>query len=203
MANTDVDLCSQAFVLLGLSPISSLQANNNKARLALQLYDTVIERLFAEHQWRFAMRKTKLTRLTEVPKTTYLYFYQLPATIQGQPFICYTTADQDARPFKEWQIFEDRLATDALDVWIDHKVTPEIPKWPPYFTQLAVYALAAHFAQPATDDASKTDMWMRIAFGGPSEDGKGGYGRTARALDSMGQPPALVQRDDPFIDVRG
>lgn len=202
MATDDVDLCSQAFTLLGLGRITSMTAENNKSRIANQLYSTVINGLLASYPWRFATQKVELTRLLQTPETGYTYFFQLPPTIVGQPFVVYNSDDVGARPFKDWQIFEDMIATDATELWVDFRTLPLVSKFPGYFTQLAVYALAANFAMPATRDKSKMDAYMELAFGTPQEDGKGGYFRLARNADAFGQPPQ-EQRDNPFIDVRG
>ena len=73
---------------------------------------------------------------------------------------------------------------------------------PVYFVQLLKYMMAWHLSYPITDQDSKAQYWQSVAVGAPSENGRGGYMRTAIQMDGQGQPTNYID-DFALIAVRG
>ena len=200
-ANSKFDLCSQATALLGLGPVQSF-SDGDKGAVAGRLYDTVVLSLIESYPWNFAkVYSASLTRLATTPESQWTYLYALPTNLDGIVWALYDDDAIDAAPFKLWERVGANIATNATEVWIRHAAIPEVAKMPKYFHQLAVYALAAAFAQPMKESADMADFYHKRAFGTPEQNGKGGLWAMATAADARGSP-STIQRDNPFIDCR-
>ena len=67
-----------------------------------------------------------------------------------------------------------RVVTDLDTVYIDYQTSVDESKMPNYFVQLLRTAFAAEIAITITDQATKADYFRGLAFGTPSENGRGG-----------------------------
>ena len=72
---------------------------------------------------------------------------------------------------------------------------------PQYFVQLLKYHMSWHLAMPITEQMDKAQYWQGIAVGGPNENGRGGYFRTATNIDGQSQPTRVIE-DYSLIAVR-
>jgi hypothetical protein len=73
---------------------------------------------------------------------------------------------------------------------------------PQYFVQLLKYMMAWHLAMPITEQSDRAGYWQGVAVGGPAENGRGGYMRTAMNIDGQGTPTRVIE-DFSLIAVRG
>jgi hypothetical protein len=201
-ANSKFDLCTQATALIGLGPVNSFDGGSDRDAIAGRLYDTTVMPLIESYPWHFTrVISASLNRLSEVPGATWAYYYQLPNAVEGIVWALYDDAAIDAAPFKHWERVGQKIATNATAIWIHYAALPEIAQMPRYFHQLAIYALAAAFAQPMKESAELAANMRAVAFGTPEQNGKGGLWSMATAADARGSP-STVQRDNPFIDCR-
>ena len=178
---SQIKIISGAMVLIGANPISSL-SEGTEGRVAAELYDDIYEGVLSSFRWRFATKQVLLSRLTETPLNTYDYQYQLPTDlvmiIKGE------TAD-------DYEIYGDKLYSNLPSVSIDyvHKVDETL--LPPYFTLMLKYLLAASFAIPVTDNATKAQTYATLyetQF------------RIAKNIDSTQRPSVSIQ-DSPLTDI--
>jgi hypothetical protein len=190
--DTAVSICSDALILLGAKPISSFNDGTDEANTADRLYSDVRDTTLSMYPWSFAYKKVKLARLITTPVSEWQYEYQLPGDRLGNPRALFETNNAYARPVKEWEIQGDKLLANYDTVYIDYPYqTPEFAM-PQYFIQLLKYMMAWHLAYPVTEQETKTGYWQGVAVGGPSENGRGGYFRTAANIDAQGQPPQVI-----------
>lgn len=76
---TDVNLANMALIPLEDGPISSLEEENEAARLCKAAMPGAIETVLAEHDWNCATRLSTLgATLADPPAHGYAYAYQLP-----------------------------------------------------------------------------------------------------------------------------
>jgi hypothetical protein len=73
---------------------------------------------------------------------------------------------------------------------------------PQYFVQLLKYMMAWHLAMPITEQTDKAQYWQRVATGDISENGRGGFFRTAMQIDGQNNPVRVIE-DFSLIAVRG
>lgn len=191
--DTAVSICSDALILLGAKPISSFNDGTDEANSCDRLYPDVRDTTLSMYPWSFAYKKVKLARLVTTPTSEWKYEYQMPGDRLGNPRALFETSALYARPVKEWEIQGDKILTNYEEVYIDYPYqTPEFAM-PQYFVQLLKYMMAWHLAYPVTEQEGKTSYWQNVAVGGPSENGRGGYFRTASNIDGQGQPPQVIE----------
>ena len=151
MAFSKTQLISNALVLLGDEPISSITEPGAGAKASV-LYESAYFSMLSSHTWKFATKKKELSKLSEAPLNEFQFQYQLPTD-----FIVIITT----YPASTYKILGDKLYTDSSSVEIDYiyKITED--QFPPYFIEAFEYYLAAKLAIPITDDLNKMDVMQR------------------------------------------
>lgn len=199
--DTKLSICSDALIMLGASPLSSFSDGTDEAQIADRLYDDIRDTLLMQYAYSWSVKKVKLARLADAPINEWKYKYQLPGDMLGNPKAVFTTSSVGGRPMRDFEIYALGLYTNYEEVWVDYQYRPEPASFPPYFARLLKYALAAEFAEPITDQASKADYYHARAYGSPSDNMRGGLVRVAINIDGADRPPQTVQ-EFPLTDVR-
>lgn len=77
--NSPVSICSNALLMLGAQPINDFNENNDRARLAANLYPSVRDALLREHPWNCAIKRVLLAPDAIKPVFDYQHSFTLPA----------------------------------------------------------------------------------------------------------------------------
>jgi len=180
---TDIEICSNALTMIGHGAIASFTDGGAGANTAAALYETTYESLLSQHRWRFATAKVTLNQLTSSPLNEWSYAYQLPANyISGF----------GVHPRVDYEIYEDKLLTNANNIDLDYVFKPDESKMPAHFQRLLEFNLASIFAIPVTDNSSKAGEYHSMY-----EDQL----RRARYTDSQARPADAIV-DSPLVDAR-
>lgn len=75
---TPVSICSNALLMLGDNPISSFTEDNDRARLAANLWDSARDYVLRSHPWNCAIKRVALPPLASAPAFEWSYAFQLP-----------------------------------------------------------------------------------------------------------------------------
>lgn len=85
MGLSKIEICNHALLKIGADTIASLDINQNdteavvqSAKLCNVLFDQSLEEVLRTYKWNSALRRAKLSRLTETPAFKFKYKYQLP-----------------------------------------------------------------------------------------------------------------------------
>lgn len=78
MALSAVQICNMALLRCGAQTISSLEETSREGELCKLFYGVSLSRLLRAHEWKFAVRRAILGRLTATAPTNWSYAYALP-----------------------------------------------------------------------------------------------------------------------------
>jgi len=176
-----IEMISNAFVLLGASPIASLE-EGSEGLVASALYEQNYKTLLASHSWRFATKKATLARLVDTPQNSYDYQYQLPSDI-----ITVVNVYQNT----DYEIYGDKLYSNQPTIEIDYRYRVDETLLPSYFVSTFEFLLASLFAVPITDNSQRATYYYAV------------YQeqlRKAKNIDSMSRPSDPIV-DSPLTDI--
>ncbi len=142
-ANSPIDICSRALILIGAEPITSFEDGNTEALVAVNMYEDIARASLVNTRWRFATNQAVLNRLSEAPTGRYQKAYQLPSDM----LMLHAVTVQDL-PI-EYQTYGNKVYSDTSDndtLIADYTFRAEEDTWPSYFTIAVVYSLSIVFA---------------------------------------------------------
>ncbi len=177
-----IQLVSNALILLGDQPISSLTEDRTGATLGANLFENTYLAMLQNHRWRFASKSQELARLSSKPSTNYSYAFALPADILYG-------FNGDSR---NYEIFGDEIHCNSETFRLEYVRRVEEDRLPAYFAKALEYNLAAQFAIPLTGDIDKGSYYAKV-FNNEI--------RKAKFTDSTQYPEVAVQ-DSPYTDIR-
>lgn len=76
---SEVSICNAALLKLGAELISSLSQDTKTARLCLNAYGRLRNKVLEDHPWRFATKTQELSAIVGTPEMDWTYQFQLPA----------------------------------------------------------------------------------------------------------------------------
>lgn len=198
-----VDICAEALTLLGEEPIDAFSDNGDPGVVAERLYEPTKNDLLSRHPWRFATKKGQLSRLVETPENEWRYQFQLPSDRLSAIDTAFQSGESYVPPFTDYDLYADKLFANVEAIWVDYRVCVDETKFPAWFRNLLVYALAAKFAIPIAGSTTYHDKFHALAFGNPSDYGQGGLWAACRIENSRGRPSqTLFAGGDPLTRAR-
>ena len=192
MTLTDIDICSNALVRLGDTPISSF-TGSDAGRSCAAVYPFVKLDILTSYPWRINSRKSDLLSRDLVgPTTEYKYSYQLPTDMIGTIRKAFNSKKTPAGPqhhFQGYEIYGRKAYTNAEQLLVDYQIDVNEQELPYYMVELLILATAAEVALANTDKQSLGEYFSIKAWGLPSEKKRGGQFKKASLMDSQGQRP--------------
>jgi len=155
VANSALDVASNALFLMGADSISSFTASNAEAKVANALYEDIIQSSFASHRWRFATKQTTLTRLDVAPTSRYDAAYHIPSSC-----ITINAVTVNDTPIK-YDVYQNKIHCDETvnsTVVLDFVERVSEAEWPSYFTTAVEFSLASTFAITLARDAQLAQL---------------------------------------------
>jgi len=184
--DTKLKICNDSLIMLGANIITSFSDGSSAAQITDRLYDDIKVMLLSMYPWSFSMKKVQLARLETL--------------IAGARALFITTS-AGGRPVTGWEKIGNKIQTNYESIWIDYQYDVSEDALPQYFVQLLKYFLCWHFAEPVTDQISKSQYWSNMAVGSAMDNGRGGYFRQASMIDSQNQPNQVIE-DYSLVAVR-
>ena len=159
-ANSAVDICARALILIGADPITSFDDGTTESLVSVNMYEDLARASLVNARWRFSTNQAVLNRLTAAPTGRYDYAYQ-----QATGTLMVHAVTVNDLPI-EYQIYGDKIYanTSAPDVVIaDYTYRANEEDWPSYFTIAVEYALATLFATSIARDANLASLMKQAA----------------------------------------
>ena len=159
-ANSPIDICARALILIGADPITSFDEDTTEALVASNMYEDVARASLVNSRWRFATNQAVLNLLSAAPTGRYDRAYQLPTDL----LMLHAVTVQDL-PI-EYQVYGDKIFADAdsADILVaDYTFRASEQNWPSYFTVAVEYELASVFAVGLARDQSLAQLMSQQA----------------------------------------
>lgn len=193
---TDLTICQAALQLIGMPAVSNLSDDDDSAAVCNLHYPLLKRSLLAKHNWDFGIGQERLAiDATAVPLTQYTNAFQLPTDrLYDDPLLVVLVPDENAPPFKDYEIQDEHLLTNQADIyiWYVSKDAELEEKWPEYFVDLMIHALAARIAVPLTERPDLAALYSNMAWG-PDLAAPGGLYAAARARSFADKPPIVFE----------
>lgn len=199
--DTGITICSDALLMIGAKAITSFNDGTDESSICDRLYPDIRDSLLVMYPWSFGIKKIQLAQLLTAPGSVWRYAYQLPGDRLNNPRAVYESSAIGSPIRKDWEVQGDQLLTNLESVYIDYQYSVGEYAMPQYFVQLLKYMVAWHIAEALTEQQEKAAKWQRIAVGDPSENGRGGFFRTAAQIDGQGNPSRAIN-DFTLIEAR-
>lgn len=182
---SDIDIVSNALILIGDNPISSFSDPGAGAQAAGNLYPGTKTSVLSTHPWTFALKEQKLNRLSQDPDplTSWQYAYQNPTDL-----IRYWSI----MPWSNYVMVGSTLYSNQNELLARYVYDVPSTFFPAHFQKALEYKLASEFALLVTESTSTAGLY------------EGKYQQAlsiAMNIDSQSHPqqPIISQ---PFTDVR-
>ena len=181
--NTKVGLISKALMLIGEKPLESLSDDRYGATVGANLFEVIYEDELQSNRWRFAMEKNALSQVVGAPINEWANIFQIPTNCL-LPIGVY--------PPQPYEIYGDKIYTDATSVTLEQLIKPEITDVPAYFALLMVYALRKNMIKPITESDNAEQLAVRQYNAQRAK---------AQYADAQSRPARPIY-DSPFTAVR-
>jgi len=163
MADTKVDICARALIMIGAQPISSFDDGSTEALVASNIYENITQSILCRHRWRFSTEQQQLSLLAAAPTGRYEYAYQLPTSPDLLQLNTITVADIPI----EYARYGDKVFVNGYDsqsaLIADYIFRQDESEFPAYFKLGLEYTLASIFAGSVARDAAMIQQFSTLA----------------------------------------
>ena len=147
---TKIGLVSNALILLGEKPASSLSEDRYGVTVLANQFEQIYENELASNRWRFAMAKQTLAQLVDAPLNEWTFAYELPVDL---------LIPIGVFPANQYEIYAKHLYSNASSVDLDYLFKPEVSQIPAYFAMLMQFALAREAVKSITESDSAVQVF--------------------------------------------
>jgi len=141
-------ICNLALVHVGNRQITSIDAEEQAARICKALYDQTLDEMLRMHPWNFAIKRATLSAFVDAPLSGWAYQYGLPADFMRSVQLNGYEADEIR---SDYQIENGRLLTDYDIAQLRYVAKITDPTlYDPLFIEAFALKLASKIAVPLT-----------------------------------------------------
>lgn len=198
-----VEICSNALVRLGQTPIQSFDEPTDMAILCKNLYAAKSLYVLSCFPWSFAFKYAQLSRLTVAPSMQWKYQFELPPDkTSNNPAAVYFSDLPGALPVTCFEITGSKLLSNSQMVYVKYQGRPDETTWPHYFTELMIMVMATDLCYPVTADAALYNSFRVQTYGTDGSGSQNGLMADTKFLDSSGSQQQQQVYDFPLLAAR-
>lgn len=185
MANSEIDIASNALILIGDNPISSFTDPGAGSTAAANLYQGIKEAVLSAYPWPWALKEQSLSRLSAAPdsRTNFKYQFQKPTDY---------IRIWKVMPHHYYEEVGSLIYSNEPAIFMRYVFDASETIMTPGFVKALEYQLASEFAMPVTEDEKKAAFYEKKAIKQIA---------IASNIDSQGHPQQAIV-DSPFTDAR-
>lgn len=197
---TDIKVCSNALTILGSAAISDFtsEANQPAGGVCERLYPTFKKSIYAEHPWKFAMKKLRLTRDSVAPINQWDNQFLFPGDrVENSVYKLFDTDAVNAFSFRRFEIVGERILTNVSQLWADYVHNAPESLWPEDFAEVMEISFAARICIAIKGEDSRdfrNDLLIE-AYGDVNTSATAGKWQKVRTSNIIGSPVKLYGDD--------
>lgn len=191
---TDIKVCANALTKIGDKEISDFTSESNQPAggICERLYPVFKRSILADYPWKFAFKKLQLSQDAVAPINQWDHQYLFPGDrVENGVYALFDTDDVDAPTFRNFEIFGERIMSNADALWMDYVYDALEKFWPFDFIDFMQTAFAAEIVVAVKGEQSRglrNDLLIE-AYGDPAITGVRGRGKyqkvkTSNSIDS-------------------
>lgn len=182
---TDVEIMSNAAVILGQTPFATIAEADKFAEGLQQIYDMMVPSLLTEAHWKFARKYQQLSlSVDEVDFAEWSNAYNLPSDL---------ISVYRLYPNVNYEVVGNQIYTGTSgELKLEYIYQAPVSRWSEPFKEYFVYALAAKLALSVAEDRNMAQYLEQISAQKKS---------AAMWVDAQSSPNKGVQ-SKPWINVR-
>lgn len=156
---TKEDIVNKALLKLGQETITNITDNNERAKIANKIFDSVKDSVICAHRWAFATKRASISADETALAFGWKYRYALPQDFLRLNEIC----NSDPRETDNYEIEGGFILCDyATPLKIKYLASIDTPAtFPPYFCEALACKLAFEFCERLKQDQSRKQMLMQ------------------------------------------
>lgn len=151
---SEIQIVNSALIKCGADRITSLNDDNNRARLMKERYAVIRDQLISEHPWNFATSYISLAVVDPKPDDVweYDYVFQMPSN-------CLRPLSTDLVSGDPWEEIEgNRIACDEPTLILKYiKQVTDVTKYSSFFAEALAWLLASDTCYALTKSSERTD----------------------------------------------
>lgn len=188
MATSEIQICSNALLLIGDNPISSFDDGSDRATLASNLWDNSRQAVLRAHPWNCAKEMVALAPESTAPAFDWAYKFLLPGNHLRVLFV------GEEGQAEDYQVFGRRIFADVNPLYLTYIYdNTDVASWDASLVQAMEVYMAARMAYPITKSTTLRDSmyqeYMTLL-------------KLAKSIDGQ-EEPAETMGDFPLMTVRG
>ena len=187
-ASSEVNICSNALLLIGSRPIASFSDDGDPALLCSNLWTSVRDAVLRSHPWNCAMKRLSLSPDVTAPAFDWSYRFQLP----GDCLRVWTIGRDTDNP--NWEVENGFILMDDALCYIRYvQQLSDVTKYDSMLTLAMISGMAAALAYPITKSQTQQKAMIEL------HDFHLKHARTADGQEGTGE----ITVDSPLTLVRG
>jgi hypothetical protein len=182
---SNIDIASNALLLVGDEPISSFTEPGAGAKVAANLYQATKEMVLSYHPWSFALKEQALSRLAAAPdaRTNFKYAFQMPTD---------SIRIWEVMRHSYYEVVGSLIYSNEESLFARYVYDVPESLIPAPVVKALEYQLASEFAISVTEDENKAQLYERKARDQLAK---------ASNIDSQSHPQKQIV-DSPFVAAR-
>lgn len=188
---TDVQICSNALMLLGDDPIASLSETTPRATLCKNIYDIARADILRRHVWNCLVTRVMLAPRSDTPPHSWSHWFNKPGDL-----VRVIQVGEDGCPI-DYSYENGRFLANTNSLPLLYLADKSEGNWDANLTAVMVKRLEMDFAYPVTKSTSLRDSLKEEFY-------RRGTGVLAQAksIDGQENPPEQIT-DSTMLAVRG
>jgi hypothetical protein len=184
---SEVEICSNALLLLGDAPISSFNEDRDRARLASNLWPMVRNYVLRRHGWNACVKRVILAPDVDTPAFDFAFQFTLPADYM-RTLAVGEYGDEDTFKIEAGKLLMDNSICRLRYIWRNETTAT--------YDDMLVWALTVSMKAVMAYPITKSTSLMQVV-----EDALKDVLKQARAVDGQDETPEMLG-DSPLLNAR-